>query len=90
MSKRLKKSFNLYITPEVYHRCKELSKTLGVNWSFVAESAFVGLIAQIDEMQRIIQEHKQSGQSVELLKAQLHLFVQQSYEKLEAEIESLE
>ena len=69
-----KQRIGLSIDPVVWGRCREKSKELGVNWSLVCEDAFVGVLAQLDKIQALV-EASPNGASTAVIRSYLKAHV---------------
>ena len=86
MTRTYKKRVNLSIDPQVWARCREKGKKFGLNWSQIAEEAFVGVLLQLDELEKIIVSIPPELQ-VSVAKTKLKDFVERSYIQLNQELE---
>lgn len=64
----------LTISPEVWQECRQRSKELDINWSQVAEDAFVAVLGQLTEIERLIASAP-PGSSTALIKTYLKAYV---------------
>ena len=86
MSKTNKKRVNLSIDPQVWARCREKGKKFGLNWSQIAEEAFVGILLQLEELEKIIDSIPSELQA-SVAKTKLKDFIGRSYAELNQELE---
>ena len=86
MSKTNKKRVNLSIDPGVWARCREKGKKFGLNWSQIAEEAFVGILLQLDQLEKIIDSIPPELQA-SVAKTKLKDFIERSHADLNQELE---
>ena len=86
MNKVGRKRISLTIDPDVWERCQSIGKEFGLNWSQIAEEAFVNVLYQMEELKKILDtmppELRKSA-----AKANLKKFLQQTHTELNQELE---
>ena len=87
---RTKHRITMNVSEHVYLRCAELRTKYGVNWSQVAEAAFVSVIKQFDEIYPLIRDAKESGTSLASVQVLLREHAASAARLIDAEIDSIE
>ena len=86
MSKVRKKRVGLTIDPEVWARCQEIGKKFDLNWSQIAEEAFVNVLQHMEELEKILNSMPSDLQR-SAAKANLKGFIERTYTDLNQELE---
>ena len=88
MYKVPRKKINLSIDSEVWARCQKVRKRFGLNWSQIAEEAFVNVLVHMEELEKILDTIPPELQA-SVAKTKLKDFVKQTYSQLNQELEEI-
>ena len=86
VSKSRRKRINLSIDSEVWAKCSEKGKKFGLNWSQIAEEAFVNVLLHMNELEKILDSIPPELQA-SVAKTKLKDLIEQSYTQLNQELE---
>ena len=81
-----RKKINLSVDPEVWARCQKVRKRFGLNWSQIAEEAFVNVLVHMEELEKVLDSIPPELQA-SVAKTKLRDFVERSYSQLNQELE---
>ena len=85
MYKVPRKKINLSIDSEVWVRCQKVRRRFGLNWSQIAEKAFVNVLVHMEELEKILDSIPPELQA-SVAKTKLRDFVERSYSQLNQEL----
>ena len=82
---------NLTIDSRVWAECKEKRKKYQLNWSQIAEQAFVAVLLQLNEVERIVKSSSTSSGNLDSLvvKSQLSDYIARTCVGLENELKEI-
>ncbi len=85
---RYRQRVNLTIDPNVWAECRQKSKEYGLNWSEIAEEAFLGVLLQLREVERIVQSASSSPPELKasIVKSQLRDYINGTCVELSTEL----
>ena len=58
--KSRRRQISLTVTPELWDRCREKGKKYGLNWSQIAEEAFLAVLLQLDQVENVVESVSKS------------------------------
>ena len=82
---RQRQRVNLTIDPKVWALCREKGEKYGLNWSQIAEEAFLGILLQLQEVEKIV-ESDSSGLETSIVKSKLKNYINRACSELNEEL----
>ena len=76
---------NLTIDPEIWALCREKGKEYNLNWSQIAEEAFLGILLQLQEIEKVVKSDS-LGLKSSIVKSKLKNYVSRACSEMNAEL----
>ena len=88
---KYKRKITLTVDPDLWAECREKRDKYGLNWSQIAEEAFLGVLLQLREIEKIIDSAPKdsSGLDTSIVKSRLNDYVNRAFSKLNTELEEV-
>ena len=86
-----KRKITLTVDPDLWAECREKRKKYGLNWSQIAEQAFLGVLLQLREIENIIESSSVDslGLDTSIVKSRLNDYVSRTFSQLDTELEEV-
>ena len=82
---RNRQRVNLTINSKIWALCREKGKKYDLNWSQIAEEAFLGVLLQLQEVEKIV-ESDPLGLEASIVKSKLKNYINRACSELNAEL----
>ena len=88
---KYKRKITLSVDPDLWAECREKRKKYGLNWSQIAEQAFLGVLLQLREVEKIVEAASTDSSSLDtsIVKSQLNDYVSRTFSQLNKDFEEV-
>ena len=88
---KCRRKITLTVDSDLWAECREKRKRYGLNWSQIAEEAFLGVLFQLREIEKIVDSSSTDSSSLDALvvKSRLKDYVSRTFLRLNKELEEV-
>ena len=88
---KYKRKITLSVDPDIWAECREKRKKYGLNWSQIAERAFLAVLLQLREVEKIVGAASIDSSSLDtsIVKSQLNDYVSRTFLQLNKDFEEI-
>ena len=88
---RHKKKITLSVDPKLWAECWEKRKKYGLNWSQIAEQAFLAVLLQLEEVEKIVESASTDSSNLDtsIVKSRLNDYVSRTFSQLNEDFEEV-
>ena len=86
-----RRKITLTVDPELWAECREKRKQYGLNWSRIAEQAFLAVLLQLEEVEKIVESASVNSSNLDtsIVKSRLNDYVNRTFLQLNEDFEEV-